>query len=203
MHRLTRTLVPALVVAFALVAGPCAADVLTVEQIVAMSKAGVSDEVILALIDRDKPVFAIEADRLVTLKSDGLSQTVVLAMLRSGRDPVPAQAPPPIVGPDIVIVGHGPEAPNTATQFTQTVVIPYLYVVPVLPSTLTVATCGVLPPSAPPPGPSSRRFTSDPSARFFNTPLSRTADQHEAVRAEAAIPIAECPPIRSRFDRRR
>src|ERR1043166_4530795 len=97
----------------------------TVDQIVALSKAGVSEPVILALIDRDKTIFDIEPERLVTLKQQGVSEAVILAMLKSGRTEgeQAAQAEAGArasailtslaVAPEVVIVGHGPEIPNT------------------------------------------------------------------------------------------
>ena len=41
---------------------PTAAFALTVQDVIALSKAGVSDEVIVALIERDRPVFTIDPD---------------------------------------------------------------------------------------------------------------------------------------------
>src|SRR5579863_10267541 len=98
---------------------PAAVSAVSVDQIVALSQAGVSDEVLLALIDRDKSVFTIEPEQLVALKRAGVSQQVVLAMLRSGRQPIAFPEniePPPLVAPDVTIVGHGPEIPNVSWQ---------------------------------------------------------------------------------------
>src|SRR4051812_11339230 len=67
-----------------LTALPAAA--VTVDQIVSLSKAGVSEAVILALIDRDRTVLTIEPEQIVALKRDGLTDTLITAMLRSGRD---------------------------------------------------------------------------------------------------------------------
>ena len=100
---------------------PATASAVTIPQVVALSKAGVSDEVVLALIERDKTIFAIDPDQLIALKRDGLSEAVVLAMLRSGRQEPP---PPPAEAarwlptePILVIVGHGPDRPNTYHGF--------------------------------------------------------------------------------------
>ena len=68
-----------------LLLAPRAASAITVDQVVALAKSGVTDAVILALIDRDRTVFAIEPEQIVTLQRDGLSETVILAMLSSGR----------------------------------------------------------------------------------------------------------------------
>src|SRR5258708_23926896 len=64
---------------------PRAASAVTIDQIVALAKSGVTDTVILALIDRDRSVFAIEPEQIIALQRDGLSEAVILAMLKSGR----------------------------------------------------------------------------------------------------------------------
>ena len=68
-----------------LLLAPRAASAITVDQVVALAKSGVTDTVILALIDRDRTVFAIEPEQIVALQRDGLSEPVILAMLKSGR----------------------------------------------------------------------------------------------------------------------
>jgi hypothetical protein len=104
---------------------PSAALAITVDQIVALKKSGVTDTVILALIDRDRTVFAIEPEQIVSLQREGLSEKVILAMLSSGRDEgeqaaradaaynaawIAAALP---TEPISVTVGHGPDRPNT------------------------------------------------------------------------------------------
>ena len=44
---------------------PRVALAISVDQVVALAKAGVTDTVILALIDRDRTVFAIEPEQIV------------------------------------------------------------------------------------------------------------------------------------------
>jgi hypothetical protein len=102
------------------------ASAVTVDQIVALSKAGVSEAVILALLERDGTVLTIEPEQLVALKRDGLSDALITAMLRSGRDEgeqaaraVAAWNAATILSslataPEVVVVGHGPDRPNTA-----------------------------------------------------------------------------------------
>lgn len=103
---------------------PASAGAVTVDEIVQLSRAGVTETVILALIDRDKTIFALEPEQLVTLKAQGVSERVVLAMLKSGREEGEraAQAAAELnsgfimsslpAGPEVVIVGHGPDVPN-------------------------------------------------------------------------------------------
>ena len=110
----------------ALILIPTQASAVTMEQVVSLAHAGVTDAVILALIDRDRTIFAIEPEQIVTLQRDGLSEAVILAMLKSGREEgdqaaradstytaatIAAAITP---GPLLVIVGHGPERPDTA-----------------------------------------------------------------------------------------
>jgi hypothetical protein len=132
---------------------PARASAATVDQIVALSKAGVSEPVILALIDRDKTIFPIEPEQLPVLKQQGLSDTIIMAMLKSGREEgeIAARADSMSTAsrilaslstsPEVLIVGHGPETPNTAhfgfgfTDFAPIVfppVLPYapIYTVP-------------------------------------------------------------------------
>src|SRR5437773_12109672 len=68
------------------VLAPTAAAAVTIDQIVGLAHSGVTDAVILALIDRDKTIFSLEAEQLVTLKAEGVSEPVILAMLKSGRE---------------------------------------------------------------------------------------------------------------------
>lgn len=102
------------------------ASALTLEQVISLARAGVTDAIILALIDRDKTIFAIEPEQIVTLQRAGVSEPVILAMLKSGRaegdaaaradaaDTAGFIASSLAAGPELVIVGHGPERPNTA-----------------------------------------------------------------------------------------
>lgn len=123
------------VIVLAVVCAPAAASAVTVEQIVALSKAGVSDAVILALLDRDRTVLTIEPEQLVVLKREGLSDSLILAMLRNGRaegdeaaradaslnaaailSSLDMSAAP---NPQVVVVGHGPDRPNTGAAFDE------------------------------------------------------------------------------------
>jgi hypothetical protein len=112
----------------------------TVQDIVSLSKSGVSEAVILALIDRDKTIFTMAPEQIVALKNEGVSEPVVIAMLRSGRQepppPEPIAQPVPIADtePNIVVVGRGPDRPNsTPDQYGPMGAAPYPvpYYVPV------------------------------------------------------------------------
>lgn len=104
---------------------PRAASAITADQVVALVKSGVTDTVILALIDRDRTVFAIQPEQIVTLQRDGLSEKVILAMLKSGRAEGDQAARADAAynsawiasalttEPLSISVGHGPDRPNT------------------------------------------------------------------------------------------
>ena len=97
----------------------------TVDQVVALSKAGVSDAVIIALLERDRTVLTIEPGQVTALKRDGLSDTLITAMLKNGRAEgeeaaraVSAERESAVLAglssaPQVVIVGHGPDRPDT------------------------------------------------------------------------------------------
>jgi hypothetical protein len=111
-----------LVLAIAL--APTAAAALTVQDVVALSKAGVAESVMLAMIDRDKTIFALDAAEVIALQRDGVSERVVMALLKSGREETPSPGGVPstsgtvvAVEPLVVGVGHGPERPNTFHDF--------------------------------------------------------------------------------------
>jgi hypothetical protein len=105
---------------------PTAASAVTLDEILGLARAGVTDAIILALIDRDKTVFAIEPDQIVKLHKDGVSEAVILAMLKSGREEGDQAARADaasnaawIMGslptePLLVVTGHGPDRPNVA-----------------------------------------------------------------------------------------
>lgn len=115
-----RHLLPALMFVFALI--PTArAEAVTMRDIIDLTKAGMGEEVLLALIEVDGGVFRIDPATLTMLKREGVSERVILAMIRSGRvrpveDPVPpavevAEAPAPDPPPVVVIEHHDRQVP--------------------------------------------------------------------------------------------
>ena len=92
---------------------PARADALTVRDIVELTHAGLGEEVLLALIEIDRSVFPIDAASIKQLKADGVSDRVIVAMVRSGREvPAPEQvavdaaALPPAPEPQVVVIDH-------------------------------------------------------------------------------------------------
>lgn len=94
---------------------PPSASALTVRDVIELSRAGLSEDVILALIEVDPSVFPIDAATLKSLKQAGVSQRVILAMVRSGRTQPPSEAavpPAPVIEesrapePQVVVIDH-------------------------------------------------------------------------------------------------
>ncbi|HXG56863.1 MAG TPA: hypothetical protein VNJ03_15910 [Vicinamibacterales bacterium] len=89
-------------------AASLSAQTLTTRDIVELSKAGLAEDILLALIEVNRSVFPVDRATLTSLKRAGVSPNVIVAMVRSGREEVPLPAPvsPPIVHHDSVSVVH-------------------------------------------------------------------------------------------------
>ncbi|HYT77512.1 MAG TPA: hypothetical protein VEL79_22350 [Vicinamibacterales bacterium] len=71
------------------------AEAVTIHDVIELSKAGLSDQVLVALIEVDRSVFSIDAATLKQLKNGGVSDAVIIAMIRSGRTPPAVEPVPP------------------------------------------------------------------------------------------------------------
>jgi uncharacterized membrane protein YebE (DUF533 family) len=58
---------------------------LSVNDIKAMSKAGIKDEVIISQIHSTHSIFHLSADQIIDLKDSGVSQNVIDAMIQTGN----------------------------------------------------------------------------------------------------------------------
>lgn len=111
------------------------AEAVTIRDVIELTKAGLSDPVLLALIEVDRGVFAIDTATLKQLKDAGVSDAVIVALIRSGRqprvepqpvvEPVPTYEPPVRSEPEIIVIDHH-DAPAQAP-----VAVPYPVAVPV------------------------------------------------------------------------
>jgi hypothetical protein len=72
------------------------AEAVTLRDIIDLTKAGLGDDVLLALIEVDGRVFDVDSVTLTRLKAAGVSEKVIVALVRSGRVPAPVLAPEPI-----------------------------------------------------------------------------------------------------------
>jgi hypothetical protein len=121
-----RLLSTAVVAAVLALGSPRIAEAVTIRDIVELTKAGLSDDIIVALIDADRTVFVLDAKQIVELRDAGVSEKVLLVMLESrqryAQGTPSAEIPPP--------------QPPISTQTERIVEVPVPVPVPVyLPST--------------------------------------------------------------------
>jgi hypothetical protein len=112
---------------------PARADAITLQEIIDMTRAGISDDVLLALIDVDRSVYPVDPATLTKLKQSGVSETVMVAIVKSGRTPAPELPPPPVAAvpqdppePQIVYVER--ERPVVREIHEVVVPVPVYYV---------------------------------------------------------------------------
>jgi hypothetical protein len=179
---------------------PAVVSAVTVEQVVELSKAGVSEAVLLALIDRDRTVLTIDAAQILALHRDGLTDRIIVAMLKSGRQEgedaaradaalnaqtIAAALSP---SPEVAYVGHGPDVPNTAhsSNFSD----------PLIPGVIPVPYAAVhIAPSL------RRRATpvsQAPRARGAESPALCVARVTPAGSASSLAMITQCPAVMQR-----
>lgn len=80
-----RSIPCAALIALSLFLVPSRADAITLREVIELSRAGVGDEVLLALIEIDQRIFPVDPDTVRTLKEAGVSERVIVAMVKSGR----------------------------------------------------------------------------------------------------------------------
>jgi len=99
---------------------PARADALTIRDLLELSRAGLGDEVLLALIEVDRPVFSIDAETIKSMKAAGVSERVISAAIRSGRSSAPqmeepalaqSDIAPPAPEPQVIVIDHHDSQP--------------------------------------------------------------------------------------------
>ena len=107
-----RRLIIVLATMAALAVSARAAHALTIRDIIELARAGLGDDVILALIEVDRGVYPIDAATLKQLKAAGVGDRVLVALVRSGREAPPVPEPPlqeaaaEAPAPQVVVVDH-------------------------------------------------------------------------------------------------
>jgi hypothetical protein len=113
---------------------PARADALTVRDIVELTGAGLGEEILLALIEVDASVFPIDTATLKRLKAAGVSERVIVAMIRSGRTQ-PVMTEPVAVDdsasrrasePQVVVIDHHDAPPVREVPVAVPVYVPYI-----------------------------------------------------------------------------
>lgn len=98
-------------------AGFAQTQVPSVRDVISLSKAGLSDDVLLALIEVNGSVYPTDAETLKGLKAGGVSPAVIVAMVRSGRqtprpEASPVQLPEAVDQPQPQVVVVERDAPE-------------------------------------------------------------------------------------------
>jgi hypothetical protein len=111
------------------------AQSISVQDIVELSRAGLGEEALLALIEVNRRVFPVDPETLKSLKNAGIPNSVILAMIKSGRTPVapassapePLPSPAPAPAAQVVVIEHERDEQPTVRE----VVVPVPIYVPV------------------------------------------------------------------------
>lgn len=91
------------------------AQALTIRDVIELSRAGLTDDVLVALIEVDGGVYPTDTATLKRLKDAGVSDRVMIALIRSGRErrveepppaPVVEDAPVESPPPPVVVIEH-------------------------------------------------------------------------------------------------
>lgn len=111
---------------------PLSAQTLSTRDIMELTKVGLGEEVLLALIEVHRPVFPIDPDTLKMLNDAGVHKSVIVAMVKSGREVPPFEplqdaeqlmtrsAPPP----QVVVVDHGYQEERRVREVVVPVAVP-------------------------------------------------------------------------------
>jgi hypothetical protein len=129
MRRLVLLFVPLLALM------PVRADALSVRDIIELTKAHLGEEILLALIEVDRSAFPIDAATIKSLKEAGVTEKVILAMIRSERTPSPALPDNPVTDldtpvaqePRVIVIDHHDDSRSREVA----VPVPYPVYVPV------------------------------------------------------------------------
>ena len=101
-HRLLRTFAAAVLV---LMVTAAPAFAVTIRDLLNLKAAGMSDDILIALIQTDGSIFHLTADDVIALNRQGLSERVILAMIETARK-----------APLIVPAAEDPQAEVAAVQ---------------------------------------------------------------------------------------
>lgn len=128
-----RTYTKIVVLSLALVVGPAAANAyaVTIRDLVELSKEGVSDAILIALIETDGSRFKLTPDDIRGVRAQGLSDAVIVAMIRTRptaplRDgvveslpPVPEPEPAPREREVVYVESPPVTVTQTVTQYVE------------------------------------------------------------------------------------
>jgi hypothetical protein len=113
---------------------PASAGAVTVRDIIELTRAGLPDDVLVAVIDADRTIFTLDKDQILELKKAGVSKQVLIKMLRTRRefetvaapeDATPAATESRIPQPEVVVIGAQPAPPPVTVVVPQYFYVPY------------------------------------------------------------------------------
>jgi hypothetical protein len=141
LRRSLRRAAVATVAAAALAVSPVPAHAVSTADIVQLAQAGLSDEVLIALIQTDNTVYPLDAPRILELREAGVSEAVIVAMLRNGRRPPDRAASvddgwtpayePPLEPTGVMYDGYPPaQVPSTPAPSEEARVAPSVVYLP-------------------------------------------------------------------------
>ena len=115
------------------------AQALTIRDVIELSRAGLTDDVLVALIEVDGGIYPTDTATLKGLKDAGVSDRVMIALIRSGRErrveepppvPVVEAAPVETPPPPTVVIEHREVIVHHEPQIQQVAVPVYVPVYP-------------------------------------------------------------------------
>ena len=146
------------IVATLLLFAPLKAHAVTIDDIVALSKAGVAESVLIAVIDADQTVFTLTPQQIIELKRSGVADSVVTKMVLTARDD---DTRPRDEVPSVVIIGDKPPEPAQPAPPSFTVLTPLFAPIPVDSHHRHRRGASHVPPPPPPSDRGSGRFIND------------------------------------------
>lgn len=110
---------------------PVSASAVTVRDIIELTRAGLSDDILVALIDADRTIFTLDKEQILELKKAGVSRTVMLKMIRSRKEFEPpadavAPSPAPVAPPEVIVIAPQPAPPPVVVVAPPVVTPPYV-----------------------------------------------------------------------------
>ncbi len=126
-------------VATLLLTGSSAASAVTPDELAALAKAGLGDEVLLALIESTGMDRGVDAARSLALKRAGVSDRVIAAAVRASYQPPPLPIVEPVAAApcieceaNVAVIGGGP--PPVAVVEREVYYLPWILGAPVRPA---------------------------------------------------------------------
>jgi hypothetical protein len=107
-------------VLLAILAAPPAAAA-TIQDLIKLKAAGLSDDILIALIEADGSVFHLKADDVIAIRKEGLSEKVIMAMIATAvkRTQPVANPAPTVAAPPRAVATRAEAPPAPVDQYGQ------------------------------------------------------------------------------------